>query len=808
MVSILLFVSVSLFSQQRQDSLWKVANDKNETVYHKIDALRNILRNDYKNENVAKVRALLLQYLNETDDDTNVALAYTGIGLTYYYQKDFNHALPYYNKALKIYQKLQNRKKLAILYRAIGMLYYDHGYMNRALESFNLSLKSSEKGSYDYCNVLDNIGYIYLNARKYDKAIACFKEAIGYIEKTTEQKGLDGFYESLAAVYLITDPEKAKYYLDHGSKLKAAPTENHVGTAYLLDYSNYYTFKKDYKTAEAYAKKALAVSLADHDWKNTVNANMSLAKVYLAMGQVSKARTFAEKALETGKQNNMFLDLKSVTTLLISIYEKQHPGQEFFEVLKLHTLIADSIKNNTLAEYELRNVFESKIVRDSIQSAEKRKLAAIRYQQEIEKQQIFIWAGILASILLLALAVFIFKLYKIKQRINKTISIENKDLTAQKAAIQNHISELLGVVESARDFVAYSKNELVFSYINNAGKKLLHFEESDENAYAYEQIFDTETLGFILEIAMPESILHGFFSGEVTIRLTDHTSFPVLLNVVCHKDSAGEITQFSMIAREISELKNYQQKITTQNAELQKVNKELDRFVYSTSHDLRAPLISVLGVLEILESEFYPEDADFQLYLSMIRSGLARTDDIIKHILEYSKNSNQSVRISGVNVLATVQKVLERHAAIILKLDIKITLLIDEKQVFYSDAGRFQTIVNNLIDNAIRFQRPEEKNKEIHIGFSFETTLAQLTVSDNGNGIDPDSLPHVFEMFYRGSSISSGSGLGLYIVKQMSDLLHAKIEINTVPGEKTAFKLVFPNLGSDIKFDVSGFEFL
>ncbi|WP_170227543.1 tetratricopeptide repeat protein [Flavobacterium noncentrifugens] len=53
--------------------------------------------------------------------------------------------------------------------------------MNRALESFNLSLKPSEKGSYDYCNVLDNIGYIYLNARKYDKAIACFKEAMsGY----------------------------------------------------------------------------------------------------------------------------------------------------------------------------------------------------------------------------------------------------------------------------------------------------------------------------------------------------------------------------------------------------------------------------------------------------------------------------------------------------------------------------------------------------------------------------------------------------------------------------------------------------
>ncbi|GEP50507.1 hypothetical protein FNO01nite_11790 [Flavobacterium noncentrifugens] len=59
MLSILLFVSISLFSQQRQDSLWKVANDKNETVYHKIDALRNILRNDYKNENVIKVRSLL-----------------------------------------------------------------------------------------------------------------------------------------------------------------------------------------------------------------------------------------------------------------------------------------------------------------------------------------------------------------------------------------------------------------------------------------------------------------------------------------------------------------------------------------------------------------------------------------------------------------------------------------------------------------------------------------------------------------------------------------------------------------------------
>ena len=118
---------------------------------------------------------------------------------------------------------------------------------------------------------------------------------------------------------------------------------------------------------------------------------------------------------------------------------------------------------------------------------------------------------------------------------------------------------------------------------------------------------------------------------------------------------------------------------------------------------------------------------------------------------------------------------------------------------FHSDAQRVQTLLNNMIDNAIKYQRTEENIKKIDIVFISDEKECTLIVTDNGIGVEKGFEERIFEMFYRGSSLSSGSGLGLYIVKQVADLLEAKIFVKTIPDGKTEFKVVFPNLKSKFR---------
>ena len=206
-----------------------------------------------------------------------------------------------------------------------------------------------------------------------------------------------------------------------------------------------------------------------------------------------------------------------------------------------------------------------------------------------------------------------------------------------------------------------------------------------------------------------------------------------------------------------------------------------------------------LQAIEILENEFYPEDADFQLYLSMLRSGLINTDDIIKNILSYSLNSRESVKITEIKMSEIIEKTLASFEEVIDKKHIAVLVNIEELHSFHSDAQRIQTLLNNVIDNAIKYQRTEENIKKIDIVFTSGINESTLIVTDNGIGVEKGYEERIFEMFYRGSSLSSGSGLGLYIVKQIADLLNAKIFVKTIPDGKTEFKVLFPNLKSKFR---------
>ena len=235
------------------------------------------------------------------------------------------------------------------------------------------------------------------------------------------------------------------------------------------------------------------------------------------------------------------------------------------------------------------------------------------------------------------------------------------------------------------------------------------------------------------------------------------------------------------------------------NAELTKSNTELDSFVYSVSHDLRAPLSSMLGVVGLCEMGTM--DPFMQKNVTLLKSSIKKLDGFIMDILDYSRNSRLEVdhqQIHFSDLLTDISNNLKFMGADDQRsVDIRTT--IRNGIVFYSDKSRISIILNNLISNSIRYQNPQAPDPFVEIDVNVSESAADILVKDNGIGIDRANQAKVFNMFYRVSTKSVGSGLGLYIVKETVEKLQGAIKLKSEPGKGTEFSIHLPNLGNRLE---------
>lgn len=244
--------------------------------------------------------------------------------------------------------------------------------------------------------------------------------------------------------------------------------------------------------------------------------------------------------------------------------------------------------------------------------------------------------------------------------------------------------------------------------------------------------------------------------------------------------------------RNIDERKKYEVALKTSNEELKKSNMELDKFVYSVSHDLRAPLSSILGLVEFSETET-TDPAVLEDY-SSIKKSVKKLDGFIQDILDYSRNSRLEIRKEKINfteVLNDVTNNLKFMSQAKGQVDIRID--VQDGPDFYTDKSRISIILNNLVSNAIRYHNAKDNNPYVKISVVPDEHEVNITVNDNGIGIDKKYHEKIFDMFYRVSKKSVGSGLGLYIVKETVERLNGSLNLESEPGIGTTFNVIIPN---------------
>jgi signal transduction histidine kinase len=241
---------------------------------------------------------------------------------------------------------------------------------------------------------------------------------------------------------------------------------------------------------------------------------------------------------------------------------------------------------------------------------------------------------------------------------------------------------------------------------------------------------------------------------------------------------------------EISFRKRAEDKLKVTNRQLRKANVELDNFVYKVSHDLRAPIASVLGLVNLAKKE--NKFDTLKDYFDMVGRSAVQQDSFIRDILDLSRNSRLLIDKKRINWQELINDTFDHLKFSVKDKAIERKININGRVSFYSDQRRIKVIFNNLISNAIRYSNG--KDPVIEIDVKINKSNANITITDNGVGIEKKHQKKVFEMFYRATDANAGSGLGLYIVKESIDKLNGNIDMMSDVGIGTKFLISLPNL--------------
>lgn len=256
-------------------------------------------------------------------------------------------------------------------------------------------------------------------------------------------------------------------------------------------------------------------------------------------------------------------------------------------------------------------------------------------------------------------------------------------------------------------------------------------------------------------------------------------------------DFNNEERLISLFAYNQTATKSFEKQLEKQNFELKKINEELDNFVYSVSHQIRSPLTSLLGLINIAKIDKQNKIRD---YLDLMQTSIANLDQTVHEINDYSKNARLDIQCEEIDFEKICQEILDDISFGGRLISFKVIRNINNGQLFKSDGERIRVIISNLLSNAIKFNDLEKDQPTITIDIITSKKNAEITITDNGEGIDERALPKIFDMFYRGSRSAQGAGLGLYVVKEIVHKIKGSIEVESESGYGSKFIVKLPNL--------------
>lgn len=362
------------------------------------------------------------------------------------------------------------------------------------------------------------------------------------------------------------------------------------------------------------------------------------------------------------------------------------------------------------------------------------------------------------------------------------------DLSARQLQ-ENRMRQALDASASAMIMVDQHAN---ITFVNATAMILLGYEED-------------ELLGKNIEMLVPEGVkrAHPVYVGSFMHDRISRTMGGGRDLFALHKDGSevpvgialtpvdtGAAKLVMCTVTDLSERAAASEAMAAKNAELANLNVDLSQFAYSASHDLKAPLSTIVGLMNVCIEDLDDNNlGEVRENFARIMEIAKRSTDKVESVLEIARAAGEKIPAEPVNIEKEIKNIWSDLAGAENKIQLKLVLA--HQGPVMLECATFGVILENLISNAIRYSDKDKKSNYIKVNSHLDDKGLQIVVSDNGIGIPPENLDHVFQMFRRLDE-RSGDGLGLALVKKQLDRLGGTISVNSTQGKGTDFTITLP----------------
>ncbi|MGM0579745.1 MAG: sensor histidine kinase [Bacteroidota bacterium] len=320
-----------------------------------------------------------------------------------------------------------------------------------------------------------------------------------------------------------------------------------------------------------------------------------------------------------------------------------------------------------------------------------------------------------------------------------------------------------------------------FKFINETTSKL--FEISDSN-FLLKNLFADPDDWTDLEYKLKGEHL----SKDLIYLLKSTSNKSYWTNISFEKSEDNHIY---WVIKDISRSIKQKQELGQQHALLEKSKNEMDRIIYSASHDLRSPISSILGLLNLLNIAH--TDKERKEYIYLIQSSVMKLDSLVQTLGRISKNSNETLKDEKIEFEALFDLVKDELSFHSNYQKVTFNQNFDQNYIFYNDLDRITLVIYNILKNCLDFIDYNKPRNIVEIEIICKSDKVIIRIFDNGIGISKSTIGRVFDLFYRGSDRSKGSGMGLFESKEAIVKLGGKIKLNSEYTLGTSIEIEIPN---------------
>ncbi len=743
-----------------------------------------------------------LKISRENEDKNGIMTIYHFLGGLYFDQSNYTKSLDFWLKCLKLAEELDEKEVKACVLSDIGLVYQEQNNPSMALDYCQKSMEVADKlpdRSYlrDCCIT---IGNIYFEQKDYKRPLQFFFRGLKISEQIQDTGSTYCFNICIGETYRSQGkPDDALEYFSRALQLKEKLNNKRcVANSFIL-IGKIQLEKKNFSTAKEHFFKALTIAEEQKAPQLIVEACLGIGRCFSNTGEYSESISYLLRAVTTAEKINRPSVVRDAALELSRIFSRQKNYENAYRYFVLYHQKNDSLKDEEkikrFTQLEMQHTFEKQQQRNELEQKKK----DMAKEAELKKQRILRYTFLVGFILMFGVALFIYRSFRVKQRINRLLIQNEIEIASQAARLEQANRELEKLTIVARETdnaVLIMDKDGYYEWINEGFTRIFGNEYKKMISEKGNNLLTTSANSNIKEYfdyciqQKKSAIYETFYTDSSGKEIWVQTTLTPIL------DAKGNVLRLVAIDTDITRIKNAEKEIKSQRDELHELNITKDKFFSIIAHDLKNPFSTLLGFLKTLTQEYDNFDKEeVKELLGSLHKTSENTYNLLENLLFWSRTQTGAIKCdpASIDISQVIRSTVDLYNKHAQQKKIRVQNMVLESIFVLSDPYMTHTIMRNIISNAIKFTR---EGGYVSVEAGRMKNMVEIRITDTGIGISESEIKKLFriEMNYtrRGTSGEEGTGLGLILSKELVEQNGGKIRVESVEKKGSTFIITLP----------------